>query len=67
MSPKPNLWQMLCSVLAAFFGVQSSHNLQRDFSSGHALTYFLLGAAVLVGFVAFVIFLITLALSLAGA
>lgn len=39
----PTLWQSWMSVLAAFFGVQSSANRERDFSRGRASHFILLG------------------------
>lgn len=47
-----NLWQVAGSVLAAFFGVQSSKNYQRDFNKGKPIHYVVMGiflAAVFVG------------------
>ena len=67
MSEKPTIFQMFLSALAAMFGVQSSQNHARDFSAGHTWTWMLLGIAVTALFVLFVIFLVTWALSLAGA
>jgi len=66
-SSGPSFWQMFCSAMAAMFGVQSEHNRQRDFGSGIAWHWLLIGLAVTAGFVLFVIFLVGLALSLAGA
>ncbi len=67
MSDKPNLLQMFLSVLAACFGVQSSHNQERDFAAGHTWAWMLLGLVVMGLFVVFVIALVSWALSLAGA
>lgn len=67
MAHTPRFFQMVLSVLAALFGVQSASNHARDFSSGHAWPYMLLGVVVMALFVVFVIFLVTWALSLAGA
>lgn len=39
----PTLWQSWMSVLAAFFGVQSSANRERDFTRGRASHFILLG------------------------
>ncbi|MES1927568.1 DUF2970 domain-containing protein [Salinisphaera sp. T31B1] len=39
----PTLWQSWMSVLAAFFGVQSSANRERDFTRGKASHFILLG------------------------
>jgi len=48
----PTLWQSWMSVLAAFFGVQSSANRERDFTRGKASHFILLGllaTALLIG------------------
>ncbi len=37
------IWQVLGSVLASFFGVQSSRNRARDFTSGKARDFILVG------------------------
>ena len=39
----PTLWQSWMSVLAAFFGVQSSQNRERDFTRGRASHFIVLG------------------------
>jgi hypothetical protein len=36
-------WQMVGSVLASFFGVQSAKNRERDFAHGKARTFILIG------------------------
>ena len=42
--PKPpTFWQMLHSVMAAAFGVQSSKNRSRDFSHGKPVHFVLMG------------------------
>ena len=66
-SSGPSFWQMVVSVMAAMFGVQSEQNRSRDFNSGAAWTYMLLGLAASVAFVLFVILLVRWALSIAGA
>lgn len=40
---KPSFWQMINSVLAAFFGVQSSKVRQRDFSKGNPWHFIVIG------------------------
>ncbi|MDB5967952.1 MAG: hypothetical protein JWQ90_402 [Hydrocarboniphaga sp.] len=37
--PRISFWQTVSSVLAAFFGVQSSKARKRDFSSGNPLAF----------------------------
>jgi len=51
---KPTLWQIISSVLAAGFGVQSQANRERDFTGGNASHY------VIVGIIATVLFILTL-------
>ena len=49
----PNLLQVVASVLAAFFGVQSSKNKERDFKHGNHKVF------IIVGLVMTVVFLLT--------
>lgn len=51
---KPTLWQIVSSVMAAGFGVQSQVNRERDFTSGSASHY------IIVGIVATILFIVTL-------
>ena len=58
----PTFWQMLHSILAAAFGVQSSKNRARDFSHGKPVHFVLMGllftflfASVLLGIVQLVV------------
>ncbi len=44
----PGFWQVLGSVLAAFFGVQSERNRARDFTHGRPIHYILVGLGVTV-------------------
>ncbi len=39
----PSLWQVTKSVLAAFFGVQSNKNYERDFTHGKPYQYVIIG------------------------
>ncbi|WP_122318226.1 DUF2970 domain-containing protein [Pseudomonas cichorii] len=39
----PTFWQMLHSIMAAAFGVQSNRNRQRDFTHGKPIHFLLLG------------------------
>ena len=41
-----SFWQVLSSTLAAFFGVQSESNRQRDFSDGKLSQFILIGGLV---------------------
>lgn len=40
---KPSLWQVIMSVLAAMFGVQSDSNRKRDFTYGNAWLFIVVG------------------------
>nr|WP_286240996.1 DUF2970 domain-containing protein [Neptuniibacter halophilus] len=61
-SSKPAWWQVLCSVLAAFFGVQSQRNQARDFAGGRFWPYVVTGILLTLVFVAVVYLLVRLAL-----
>jgi len=60
------LWQMLQSVLAAAFGVQSGKNRARDFSRGKPSHFIILGVVFTVLFVLTIFGVVKLVLSLAG-
>lgn len=45
---KLSWWQVVLSVLAAGFGVQSEEARHRDFKSGHPLVYLLVGVVMTV-------------------
>ncbi len=53
---KPSILQVVKSVLAAGFGVQSDANRERDFSRGNAGTFIIAG---IIGTIIFVITVIT--------
>lgn len=46
-----NLWQVICSVLAAFFGVQKEENRRRDFQEGNVFAYIIVGIILAILFV----------------
>jgi hypothetical protein len=48
---KVTLWQTVWSVLAAFYGVQSSKARQRDFTKGDPLTFILVGVVLTAAFI----------------
>ncbi|CAG1020176.1 hypothetical protein MTYM_00105 [Methylococcales bacterium] len=50
-SKAPNLWQVITSVLAAAFGVQSTKNRERDFQHGNVATFVGVGLIATVLFV----------------
>ncbi|WP_249673572.1 DUF2970 domain-containing protein [Pseudomonas abieticivorans] len=64
--PKPpTLWQMLHSVLAAAFGVQSNKNRERDFTHGKPVHFIALGIAFTVVFALLLFGVVQLVLHLA--
>ncbi|AJD48365.1 hypothetical protein S7S_09765 [Isoalcanivorax pacificus W11-5] len=48
---KPNLFQVIWSVIAALFGVQSGKNRERDFKQGKAGDYILVYVVLVVAMV----------------
>ena len=62
-SEEPAWWKVACSVLAAFFGVQSHRNYEKDFSSGRFWPYILMGLILALAFVVGVYLLVQFALS----
>jgi hypothetical protein len=48
---EPNLLQIITSVLAAGFGVQSQKNRDRDFQQGNAATFVGVGVAAIILFI----------------
>ena len=62
----PTFWQMLQSVLAAAFGVQSGKNRARDFSQGKPSHFIALGVLFTLGFVLTVFSVVKLVLYFAG-
>lgn len=50
-SGKPTLLQVVASVLAAAFGVQSTANRERDFTQGSATTFIIAGLVFTVLFI----------------
>ena len=68
-SPKTtvSLGQLLMSVVAAFFGVQSNANRERDFKSGKISHFILLGVSFGIIFILIIIAVVSLVMNLAGA
>lgn len=62
----PTFLQTTFSVLAAFFGVQSRRNRERDFSRGKASHFIIIGLVMTVVFVAVVVLAVKFALRQAG-
>ncbi|MBZ2187972.1 DUF2970 domain-containing protein [Alcanivorax sp. JB21] len=65
-SGKPNLLQVVMSVLAALFGVQSGRNRERDFKKGSPGDYILVYVILVVAMVVGMIVTVNLVLSSAG-
>ncbi len=68
MSPEkpPTLWQVVTSVSASFFGVQSSKNRERDFKHGKPAQFIAIALVATVLFVLALVLVVKLALSKAG-
>lgn len=62
----PGLWDVAKSVMAAFLGVQKSKHYERDFTHGKPWQYITLGIIGVVIFIAVIIGVVNLVLSLAG-
>ncbi len=54
------LWQVICSVFAAGFGVQSRENKVRDFSRGRPLQFIAAGLLFTVAFLVSLIVVVNL-------
>lgn len=62
----PTLLQVIGSVLAAAFGVQSNRNRERDFQTGSWKAYLIVGVIGTVFFILIVYGIVKLVLSSAG-
>jgi hypothetical protein len=62
----PTLWQTIASVNAAFFGVQSSKNRERDFKRGKPLHFVIVGLVMTAVFALVVWIAVKLVLHNAG-
>ena len=60
---KPGFWQVVMSTLAAFIGVQSNKNRERDFKHGSIGVYITAGIIFVVIFIAVVVTAVKLVLS----
>jgi hypothetical protein len=63
---KPSLLQVVKSVMAASFGVQSNANRERDFTKGSPGQYIIIGLVFTILFVLGLWALVKLIMSLAG-
>lgn len=63
---RPGFFQVLHSVLAAIFGVQSSGNRERDFKKGSAGDYIGVYVVIVIGLVIGMFVVVNMVLSAAG-
>lgn len=63
---KPGFWQIVFSTLAAFFGVQSNKNRERDFKHGNIYAYIASGLIFTTLFIFCVVVVVKLVLKSAG-
>lgn len=63
---QPSFWQVVQSVLAAFFGVQSAKNRERDFTAGRPSAYIFVGVAMAALVVLIILGLVRLIMYMAG-
>ena len=62
----PTFWQVLHSVMAAAFGVQSAKNRARDFTHGKPGQFLMVGLLFTVGFALTLFAIVKLVVYLAG-
>ena len=64
---KPNIWQVMLSILAAAFGVQSQQARARDFTHGNPAAYIVGGLIFTATFVLVLVLIVKFVLRAAGA
>jgi hypothetical protein len=62
----PSLWDVAKSVQAAFLGVQSRKNYERDFQHGKPSQYIIIGLIGVAIFIAILISVVMIVMKLAG-
>ncbi|UCE88246.1 MAG: DUF2970 domain-containing protein [Pseudomonadota bacterium] len=62
----PGIWQVISSVLASLFGVQSNRARARDFEHGKPSTYIIVGLIGVVLFILLLVLVVNIVLSIAG-
>ena len=62
----PTLWEVTKSVFAAFLGVQSRKNYERDFTYGKPWQYIVIGLVGVAIFITIVVTVVRIVLSAAG-
>ncbi len=65
-TPRPGFWQVVQSVLAAAFGVQTEAARRRDFTRGNPLAYIIGGILFTVALIVILIVVVRLVLSHSG-
>lgn len=60
---KLTLWQIISSVFAAAFGVQSNKNKERDFNQAKPTTYIIAGAIFTILFILVIVSVVSFVLS----
>lgn len=65
-APRPGLLQVVHSVIAALFGVQSASNRERDFQRGKASDYIAVYVLLVIALVVGMVITVNLVLSSAG-
>lgn len=63
--PPPTLWQTVQSVAAAFFGVQTAENRERDFTRGKPLHFILIGLGMTLALIFGLVLIVRLVLKAA--
>jgi len=60
---KPSLWQVIVSVLAALFGVQSAKARERDFTKGNPWAFVIIGLILVTLFVLILVVVVKMVLA----
>ncbi|MGI2170061.1 DUF2970 domain-containing protein [Shewanella sp. MF05960] len=58
-----SLWQVFSSTVAAFFGVQTERNRQKDFKSQSPLPFIIMGIILAIGLVLTLVLIVNQVLS----
>ncbi|GGB44417.1 DUF2970 domain-containing protein [Shewanella inventionis] len=58
-----SFWRVFSSTVAAFFGVQTEHNRQKDFQSQSPLPFIIMGILLAVGLVLTLVLIVNQVLS----
>lgn len=61
-----SLWQVVVSVMASMFGVQSSRKHEQDFAKGRAWVYVAVGLVATIAFIMTIWFVVQMVLKSAG-